>query len=62
MQASIRSKLQVQVNKIFVDIGAVLGDPDPHVFWPPGSGSVSHRYGLAFSHKSVEQSKTMLAK
>jgi hypothetical protein len=41
MQASIRSKLQVQVNKIFVDIGAVLGirirmffglpDPDPLV-------------------------------
>ncbi len=20
-------------------------DPDPHVFWPPGSGSISQRYG-----------------
>jgi hypothetical protein len=28
------------------DIGKCsIGDPDPHVFGPPGSGSISHRYG-----------------
>jgi hypothetical protein len=22
-----------------------VGDPNPHVLWPPGSGFISHRYG-----------------
>jgi hypothetical protein len=25
-----------------------VGDPDPHVFGPPGSGSISQRYGSGF--------------
>jgi hypothetical protein len=27
--------------------------PDPHVFGPPGSGSISQRYGSGFSSGSV---------
>jgi hypothetical protein len=37
-------------------------DPEPHVFGPPGSGSISQRYGsgsgsLPFSHKCVERTR-----
>ena len=46
-----------------------VGDPDPvpHVFGPPGSGSIRQRYGsairiLSFSHKDVERTEIMLAK
>jgi hypothetical protein len=29
-----------------LDTAAVLGtDPDPHVYGPPGSGFITHRYG-----------------
>ena len=27
-------------------------DPDPYVFWPPGSGSISQRSG-SFYHKKI---------
>jgi hypothetical protein len=39
-------------------------DPDPHGFGPPGSGSISQRYGSGFffSHKGVERNEIMLAK
>jgi hypothetical protein len=42
-----------------------VGDPDPHVFGPPGSGSesISQRYGsLPFYHKYVERTEIMPAK
>jgi hypothetical protein len=49
-----------------------VGDPDPepdpqdpHAFGPPGSGSMSQRYGsgsLSFSHKCVERTEIMPAK
>jgi hypothetical protein len=29
-----------------------VADPDPYVFWPPGSGSISQRYGSgSFNNK-----------
>ncbi len=31
-----------------------VGDPDPHVFGPPGSKSVSQRYGSGFGSKKTE--------
>jgi hypothetical protein len=50
-------------------VSTSVGDPDtqdPHVFGPPGSGSISQRSGpgriLTFSHKGVEQTEIMLAK
>ncbi len=43
-----------------------VGDPDPqdpHVFEPPGSGSISQMYGSgSFSHKCAERTKIMFAK
>ncbi len=47
------------------------GSQDPHVFWPPGSRSMSQRYGsgsssgsggFPFSFKSVERIEIILAK
>jgi hypothetical protein len=42
---------------------------DPHVFWPPGSGSIIQVYGsgsgsgiLTFSHKCIERTEIMLDK
>jgi hypothetical protein len=40
--------------------------PDPHVFGPPGSGSISHRYGSAsgsgsFNHKAKIVRKTLIS-
>jgi hypothetical protein len=29
-----------------------VADPDPHVFGPPGSGSISQRYGSGFGSGS----------
>ncbi len=29
-----------------------VGDPDPHVFGPPGSGSISQRYGSGSGYGS----------
>jgi hypothetical protein len=53
-------------------VGISAGDPDldpqdPHVFGPPGSGSVSQESDvpiriLPFSHKGVERTEIMLAK
>jgi hypothetical protein len=42
-----------------------VGEPDPHVFGTPGSGSISQRYGCVsgpFFHKGVERTEIMLAK
>jgi hypothetical protein len=40
-----------------------VGDPDPHVFGPPGSVSQEVRSRiLPFSHKGVERTEIMLAK
>jgi hypothetical protein len=56
------------------NISSSVGDSDPdsqdlHVFGPPGSGSISQRYGYSapapapsFSHKCVERSEIMPAK
>ncbi len=51
-------------------VGDPEPDPDPqdlHVFWPPGSRSISPRYAsgsvsFPFSHKDVERTEIMLAK
>ncbi len=46
-------------------------DPDPHVFGPPGSGSISQRYGSGsgygsfpylINYKCLERTEIMLAK
>jgi hypothetical protein len=44
---------------------ANVGDPDPHVFGPPGSGSgpnsrTDSDLAPSFSHKGVEQTEIML--
>jgi hypothetical protein len=45
---------------------ANVADPDPqdpHVFGPPGSGSIGQRYGsgsFPFPHKAVERTEIML--
>jgi hypothetical protein len=36
-----------------VDLPASVGDPDPHVFGPPGSGSISQRFGSGYRSGSV---------
>jgi hypothetical protein len=36
-------------------------DPDPHVFGPPGSGSISQRYGSgSFFHQAIIVRKTFI--
>jgi hypothetical protein len=40
----IIQKLRTDQN-IFKYLLASVGDPDPHVFGPPGSGSISQMYG-----------------
>jgi hypothetical protein len=40
-----------------------VADPDPHVFGPPGSGSISQRYGSesgSFYHQAKIVRKTMI--
>jgi hypothetical protein len=48
---------------VWPKISANVGDPDPdpHVFGPPGSRSISQMYGSG-SHKGVERAEIMLAK
>jgi hypothetical protein len=36
-----------------------VGDPDPYVFGPPRSGSVSHRYSESFFHQVKIGRKTL---
>jgi hypothetical protein len=51
-----------------ISVGDLDSDPqDPHVFGPPGSGSISHEVWiririLPFSHKGVERTEIMFAK
>ncbi len=33
------------INKLVKVVLCSVGDPHPHVFGPPGSGSISQRYG-----------------
>jgi hypothetical protein len=53
-----------------VHSSVTVGDPDPHVFGPPGSGSISQRYGtdptpdpslckIGFLHKIVKAENGM---
>ncbi len=40
-----------------------VADPDPHVFGPPGSGSISQRYGSgsgSFYHQAKKVRKTLI--
>jgi hypothetical protein len=37
-----------------------VADPDPHVFVPPGSGSISQRYG-SFYHSAKMVRKTLIS-
>ncbi len=39
-----------------------VGDPDPHVFGPPGSGSISQWYGSGIGSFPVERTEIMLAR
>ncbi len=40
---------------------SVPDPPDPHVFWPPGSGSISQRYGSgSFHHHAKIVRKTLI--
>ncbi len=57
--------------KYLLLLGGSVGDPDPHVFGPPGSGtgSISQRYGSGSrsgsfpnSHKGVERTERFFAK
>jgi hypothetical protein len=52
----------------FFDVGNSVADPDPpdpHVFGPPGSGSISQRYGSgsgsgSFYHQAKKIKKTLI--
>ncbi len=56
---------QVFLNSVW-DPDPVPDPQDPHVFGPPGSGSISQMYGsgfgLPFSHKRVKRTEIMPAK
>jgi hypothetical protein len=38
-------RARLQEDALFVVVKASVADPDPQVFWPPGSGSISQMYG-----------------
>ncbi len=59
---SLSTRNSAKKLKIFLIFSSVR---DPHVFGPPGSGSISQEVRiriLPFSHKLVEQAEIMIAK
>jgi hypothetical protein len=51
-----RTELMFRILKKNSSLDTSVADPDPHVFGPPGSGSISQRYGSGFGSGFVSGS------
>jgi hypothetical protein len=63
LKVKVSNPKSADVNR--VGLNSSVRDPDPHFFGPPGSGSISQRYGsgsFPFTHKGVERTEILLAK
>jgi hypothetical protein len=61
-KACLSSIFNLPLSLLFISVGDPFPnlDPDPHVSGPPGSGSISQRYGsesVSFYHPSIIKQK-----
>jgi hypothetical protein len=58
----IEPETRVQMKSSVADPDPNPGPPDPHVFGPPGSGSISQRYGSGFGFGSFYHQAKIIKK